>query len=100
MHASSHFSVAACLHKLGSHRDAAHAYMAAYALDVDDPLPLFHLADCLAKISHRPEAIQALERFIAEAPQPTRAAQVRRAQAMVAGWQANAAGAPGAVPAP
>ncbi len=78
--AKHHFAVAACLHRLGRHREAASSYCAAYALDVDDPVPLFHIADCLIQLNEWEAAEQTLLRFL-EAADGVEPLAEQRAQA-------------------
>ena len=83
MIAACHFMVAACLHRLASYPQAVQSYLAAYALDVDDPLPLFHCADCLYKLEKPHEAKASLERFIDSANPTKYGSQIKQAQVLI-----------------
>lgn len=54
------FGFAACLHMLKQYRGAADAYMRASQLDVTNPTPFFHLADCYMELKDTDKAIIAL----------------------------------------
>ncbi len=46
---------------LGRHTDALQHYATAAMIRLDDPLPMFHAAECLIALQRLPEAIDSLE---------------------------------------
>lgn len=46
---------------LGRHEDALQQYVAAAVMTLDDPVPLYHSAECLVALGRVPEAAEALE---------------------------------------
>lgn len=53
--------MAACLHMQRRYEDAAKYYGAASLLDLSDPEPVVHAAECFLALSRTKEAMQALE---------------------------------------
>lgn len=58
-------ALAACYHYLKEHEKAASNYMICRALDPLNPLPSFHLYDCLMKLNQPVLAVDALAQVIA-----------------------------------
>ncbi len=48
------FGVAACRHMLKEYQDALNAYVACYYMDLNNPLPFYHMSDCYLKLN-RPD---------------------------------------------
>jgi type III secretion system low calcium response chaperone LcrH/SycD len=44
------FALACCYQKMEKWQDAINAYIAAYVFNQKDPLPIYHVADCLIKL--------------------------------------------------
>jgi type III secretion system low calcium response chaperone LcrH/SycD len=58
--------IAACYQMQGDHANAASYYAYAYILNVKDPSPLCHIAQCLRALGHLEEAREAFQSFIDE----------------------------------
>lgn len=55
---------------LGRHDDAAGFYSMAIVLDMSDPVPLFHMAECMAALGHRQDAREAFDSVVKLCTQP------------------------------
>ncbi len=67
----------------GDYREAIGYYGMASVLDMMDPIPLFHSAECLAALGQVNDAIEALGFVIRNANKPETAQYKQRAEAMV-----------------
>ncbi len=76
--------IAGCLQMLQRHEEAARYYGAASVLDLTDPTPVIHMAECLLGASRREEAIEALKFAEGQARGDARyAAHAARVQALL-----------------
>jgi type III secretion system low calcium response chaperone LcrH/SycD len=76
--------LAGCLQMLQRYGEAARYYGAASVLDLTDPTPVIHLAECLLGASRRKEAIEALKFAEGQARGEARyAAEAARVQALL-----------------
>ena len=67
----------------GNYADAIGYYGMASVLDMMDPVPLFHCAECLAALGRVDDALEALGFVIRNANTPETASYKQRAEAMV-----------------
>lgn len=74
---------ASALQMLKRYQDAIAYHSMASVMDLSDPLPTFHTAECLVALGMRAEAQQALGFVIAQSGAPERAALKVRAQALL-----------------
>jgi type III secretion system low calcium response chaperone LcrH/SycD len=63
------FALGGACQMLGKYTDALQHYMAAAMAMVDDPLPIFHAAQCLIATSHIKEACESLELVLEICPE-------------------------------
>lgn len=63
--------------------EAVHFYSLVSILDLGDPVPTFHTAECLLAMGMKEDAVQALESVVEQAITPEHAALGRRAAAML-----------------
>lgn len=78
------FGLGCACQMLGRYIDALQHYMAVAVAQVDDPLPIFHAAECLIAMSRPSEAIDSLV-LVLENCLDTQSALYRRAQALLQG---------------
>ena len=81
------FGLGCACQMLGRYTDALQHYMTVAIAQVDDPLPIFHAAECLIAMSHLSEAIDSLV-LVLENCSDTKSALYRRAQALLRGLRA------------
>lgn len=81
------FGLGCACQMLGRHVDALQHYMAVAVARVDDPLPIFHAAECLIAMSRLSEARDSLA-LVLENCSDTQSALYRRAQALLQRLQA------------
>lgn len=67
----------------GDYREAIGYYGMASVLDMMDPVPLFHSAECLAALGQTDDAVEALGFVIRNANRPETASYRQRAEAMI-----------------
>ena len=67
----------------GDYREAIDYYAMASVMDMMDPVPLFHSAECLAALGQVDDAIEALGFVIRNANSPENAQYKKRAEAMI-----------------
>jgi len=67
----------------GDYAEAIGYYGMASVLDMMDPVPLFHSAECLAALGRTDDAVEALGFVIRNANQPDTASYKQRAEAMI-----------------
>ncbi len=75
---------------LGQFADAIGYYSVASMMEMTDPVPTFHTAECLAALGHTPDAIEALEFAIRHATKPQHANIKQRATGMLEILRASA----------
>ena len=74
---------ASSLQMLGSHKDAIKYYSLASVMDMSDPLPTFHTAECMLAIGMAEEAREALGYVLLQSKDEPYAELRQRAQAML-----------------
>lgn len=74
---------ASSLQMLKMYRDAIQFYCMASVMDLEDPLPTFHTAECMIALGMTLEARQALELVVKQSEAPVRAELKQRAQALL-----------------
>ncbi|GAB2734943.1 SycD/LcrH family type III secretion system chaperone BcrH1 [Melaminivora jejuensis] len=74
---------ASSLQMLGSHKDAIKYYSLASVMDMSDPLPTFHTAECMLAIGMQQEAREALGYVLQQSEAEQYAELRQRAQAML-----------------
>lgn len=75
------FGVGACHHMLKQYQDAMNAYVASYYLDLNNPLPFYHISDCYLKLNKPDYAAFSLGMVINIAGKEPKYAQIKeRAQ--------------------
>lgn len=74
---------ASSLQMLKSYKDAIKYYSLASVMDMGDPLPTFHTAECFIAIGMRDEAREALGYVLNQSTEPEYAELQQRAQAML-----------------
>ena len=74
---------ASSLQMLGNHKDAIKYYSLASVMDMGDPLPTFHTAECMVSLGMREEAREALGYVLRQSGAPQYAELKQRAQAML-----------------
>ena len=80
------FALGSTCQVLGRHTDALQHYMAAAVENADDPLPIFHAAECLIAMHHFSEAIDSLVLVIELCPDKQSALH-NRAKVLLQGLQ-------------
>jgi type III secretion system low calcium response chaperone LcrH/SycD len=78
----------ACLQMQGKWEDAIGSYTMCVALDMDNPLPVFHVAECLSALGQAEDAKEMLSAVVQRAKKPEHQALKQRAQAMLQIMQA------------
>ena len=76
-------ALASSMQMLKMYKQAIEYYSVASVMDLTDPMPTFHTAECLMALSHYPEARQALELVQRQSQTPERAALLARATALL-----------------
>lgn len=71
--------MAMCKQMLKQYEDAIGYYANALLMDFDDPLPSFHIAECMLQKGMRNEALQTLELCISRAKAPAHQALLQKA---------------------
>lgn len=74
---------ASSLQMLKSYKDAIKYYSLASVMDMSDPLPTFHTAECMIALGLRDEAREALGYVLSQSAAPEYAELKQRAQAML-----------------
>lgn len=74
---------AASLQMLKSYKEAIKYYSMTSLMDMSDPLPTFHTAECMLAIGYRTEAREALQFVLRQSDAPEYAELKVRAQAML-----------------
>jgi len=74
---------ASSLQMLKLYKDAIQYYCMASVMDMEDPMPTYHTAECMIPLGMYAEARQALELVVEQAGTPERAALRERAQALL-----------------
>lgn len=74
-----HQALASTMQMNGEFEEAIGYYSMASVMDMADPLPTFHTAECLAALGRLPEAREALEIVIEQATDPAQSAVKQRA---------------------
>jgi len=79
---------------LGQFADAIGYYSVASMMEMTDPVPTFHTAECLAALGHTQDAMEALGFAIKHCTKPEHAKVKQRASGMLDILRASAAAAP------
>ena len=74
---------AAALQMLEQYKDAISHYTTASIMDLSDPAPTFHIAECLIPLGMVTEARRALGFVLAQCTRPNHAALKERARALL-----------------
>jgi len=74
---------AACMQMLKRYKEAIQYYSTASVLDLEDPLPTFHTAECFIALEMREQASEALTLVVAQCQQTAFAELAQRAQALL-----------------
>lgn len=74
---------ASTLQMLGGYKDAIKYYSLASVMDMSDPLPTFHTAECMNALGMRDEALEALGYVLRQSTAPQYAELAQRARAML-----------------
>ena len=74
---------AACMQMLQQYKDAIQYYSMASVLDLQDPLPTFHTAECFIALQLPEEAREALALVVAQCQSPQWQTLRQRAQALL-----------------
>ncbi|WP_298208969.1 SycD/LcrH family type III secretion system chaperone [Acidovorax sp.] len=74
---------AASLQMLKSYKEAIKYYSMASLMDMGDPLPTYHTAECMIALGYTAEAKEALQFVLRQSETPERAELKSRAQAML-----------------
>lgn len=74
---------AASLQMLKSYKEAIKYYSMASLMDMSDPLPTFHTAECMIALGYAPEAREALQFVVRQSEEQGFAELQSRAQAML-----------------
>lgn len=77
-------ALASALQMLGHYRDAIQYHSMASIMDIEDPLPTFHTAECLMALEMRQEAREALALVLAQCNKPQWQELQRRSQMLLA----------------
>jgi type III secretion system low calcium response chaperone LcrH/SycD len=75
---------ASSLQMAKNHKDAVHFHTMAWAMDMTDPVPLFHSCECLMAMGLRAEAREGLEVVVRQCDEPKLDALKERAKALAA----------------
>lgn len=76
-------ALASSMQMLGMYKPALEYYSVASVMDLGDPMPTFHSAECLIAMSLYAEARQALELVVCQSQTPDRKALLDRAEALL-----------------
>jgi type III secretion system low calcium response chaperone LcrH/SycD len=76
-------ALAASLQMLKSYKEAIKYYSMASLMDMSDPLPTFHTAECMLALGYTPEAREALQFVVIQSEEQGLAQLKSRAQAML-----------------
>ena len=79
---------AACLQMLKQYENAIAFHSLSSVMDMSDPRPTFHTAECLIALGRMEEAIEALNIVIKQSDAPEFAALKARAQGLLSLWSA------------
>ncbi|MBS1196637.1 MAG: CesD/SycD/LcrH family type secretion system chaperone [Proteobacteria bacterium] len=74
---------ASCLQMQKRYEDAIAFYSLATVMDLDDPAPTFHTAECLIALGHLEDAADALSIVVGKCELPEQAALKSRAEALL-----------------
>lgn len=74
---------AASLQMLKSYKEAIKYYSMASLMDMGDPLPTYHTAECMIALGYTTEAKEALQYVLMQSDEPERAELKSRAQTML-----------------
>lgn len=77
-----HNAMASSLQMLKMYNDAIQFYSMASVMDLTDPKPTYHTAECMIPLGMYAEALQALELVIKQSQAPEHAALLERAEAL------------------
>jgi len=71
------FALASCYHMLKQYQEALNTYLVACEIDLNNPMPCFHAADCYIKMNKPEVAIYCLEFSIAQAADKPKYAKLK-----------------------
>lgn len=74
---------ASCMQMLGQYQEAIQYYSLASVLDLEDPLPTFHTAECFIALEMPEQAREALALVVAQCLQPSLQELGQRARALL-----------------
>lgn len=80
----------ACLQMQGKWADAIGSYTMCVALDMEDPVPVFHVAECLSSLGQADDAKEMFSAVVERAKKPEHQAIKQRAAAILQIMQASA----------
>lgn len=78
------FGLGACLQAQGEWEQAMGMYACVLPLDIENPVPPFHICECMVALGRTTEAMDVLEELIQRITQPEHEELKQRSQAMLA----------------